>query len=147
MIDIPIWGLIMISLVSLILLFILFKASGVLWMYSIGLSLLLTTVLMVILHPFDVRNGILVQHPGDLYTSCFIASSIIYFIILGLYMSLKRVILEKCCCKTYDTIDLRKSYEPISIPIKDRPVKPIDILDKLLLIPDRQVKPIDIPDK
>lgn len=106
MIDVPIWAAILVSILSLLLLYIFFKSIGVRLAFSIGLSFIFTCILLIILHPFDITNGILTAHSGDTYTSIFIILSILYNVILGLHVVFRKPFMKRCC--GYESDNLNK---------------------------------------
>ena len=106
MIDVPIWAAILVSILSLLLLYIFFKSIGVRLAFSIGLSFIFTCILLIILHPFDITNGILTAHSGDTYTSIFIILSILYNVVLGLHVVFRKPFMKRCC--GYESDNLNK---------------------------------------
>jgi hypothetical protein len=115
----PLWATILISIASLFCFFIVFKSIGLRILTSIALSSIVSDIIVIMTHPFDVENGIVNYHDGDIYVAIYLIISIIYYIGFGFYFIFKKLIKKYCCCKEVSKIDkIKEVYDNMSIEEK-----------------------------
>lgn len=133
LVELPLWGIILVIILPLIIGFIIFKMVGLKILYAIALSLIVPVILVLILHVFDVVDGKLVPHVGDFTVATFLVAAILYWVILALYVTIYHLSREYCCKATEEETmkKMKEAYgnevsEPIlpSAPVSDKLEKP-----------------------
>lgn len=100
LVELPLWGLILTICGPLVIGFIIFKMIGVKILYSIALSLIIPFGLALTLHTFDVVDGKLIPHVGDFFVGSFLIVTVIYWVVLALYIVIYWVVRKFCCEET-----------------------------------------------
>ncbi len=121
LIELPLWALILITVGSFLISFIIVKMMGSKILYAIAIAFILPLILLFILHTFDVKDGQVTPHIGDFFTAIFIATAILYYIFLVLYVVVYTTIKDKCC-KRDDIMDkIKLAYETENYEKLDNP--------------------------
>lgn len=135
--SLPLWATILISIVSLFCFFIIFKAIGLRILNSIALAVLVSDIITIVIHPFDVENGVIKYHEGDIFIAIYIIISVLYFLIFAGYLIFKNLITKYCCCKKISKIDkIKEVYDNMNIEEK---IAVYDIITES----DNKIKNID----
>jgi hypothetical protein len=112
LLDLPLWAIILISIGSLLCFFVIIKSTGIRILYSLSISLVITDVVLIVIHQFDIENGAIVQHEGDAYVAIFICLSILYYVGFVIYIIFKSVFKKRCCCHEKSNMDkIRDAYD------------------------------------
>lgn len=98
MLEIPTWGLMLLIFAILIFTFLVFKMFGMTVKYSILIGLLVSDVVLLIVHSFEIQSGKIVPHDGDFFAGLYLLLSLFYYIAVGIYAIFFKLIRKWCCC-------------------------------------------------
>ena len=106
MLEIPTWGLIILICSIMMFTFLVFKMFGLNIRHSILCGFIISGIVLLIVHSFDVNKGTITSHPGDTFASIYLLTSLTYIFILILYEIFNKLAKKWCsccCCPKYET--------------------------------------------
>lgn len=140
LVELPLWGLILLTIGSFLISFVIIKMMGTKILYSIAIAFILPLVLLFILHTFDVKDGVIIPHVGDFYSAIFIAISLLYYIFLIFYITIYITLRDRFCKKDDIMEKIKLAYESPEYEKLDNP-EDLEHKDEDAIVS----LPIDIP--